>query len=95
MFRETASGARTDHTELRKALAKLDDGDVLMVTRLETESSIQTANPSARAPTVAIDPKRTYGLKCLMLGGLPSVMNVAAKSPCGVSASQTIETGPL
>ncbi len=48
VFRETAGGARTDHAELRKALAKLDDGDVLMVTRLETKSSTQTANPSAR-----------------------------------------------
>jgi DNA invertase Pin-like site-specific DNA recombinase len=34
VFRETASGAKTDRAELRKALAKLDDGDVLMVTRL-------------------------------------------------------------
>ena len=35
VFRETASGARTDRVELRKALAKLDEGDVLMVTRLD------------------------------------------------------------
>src|ERR1700739_1193212 len=35
VFRETASGAKTDRAELRKALAKLDDGDVLMVTRLD------------------------------------------------------------
>jgi DNA invertase Pin-like site-specific DNA recombinase len=35
VFRETASGARTDRVELRKALAKLDGGDVLMVTRLD------------------------------------------------------------
>jgi DNA invertase Pin-like site-specific DNA recombinase len=35
VFRETASGAKTDRTELRKALARLDDGDVLMVTRLD------------------------------------------------------------
>jgi DNA invertase Pin-like site-specific DNA recombinase len=33
--RETASGAKIDRAELRKALAKLDDGDVLMVTRLD------------------------------------------------------------
>jgi DNA invertase Pin-like site-specific DNA recombinase len=31
----TASGARTDRAELRKLLTKLDDGDVLMVTRLD------------------------------------------------------------
>jgi hypothetical protein len=35
VFRETASGAKTDRAELRKALAKLDDDDVLMVTRLD------------------------------------------------------------
>jgi len=35
VFRETASGAKADRAELRKALAKLDEGDVLMVTRLD------------------------------------------------------------
>jgi DNA invertase Pin-like site-specific DNA recombinase/predicted nucleotidyltransferase len=35
VFRETASGARTDRAQLRKALDQLDNGDVLMVTRLD------------------------------------------------------------
>lgn len=35
VFRETASGAKTDRTQLRKALAALDAGDVLVVTRLD------------------------------------------------------------
>jgi DNA invertase Pin-like site-specific DNA recombinase len=35
VFRETASEAKTDRAELRKLLAKLDAGDVLMVTRLD------------------------------------------------------------
>src|ERR1039457_5692311 len=35
VFRETPSGAKTDRAELRKALAKLDADDVLMVTRLD------------------------------------------------------------
>src|SRR3954452_2478551 len=35
VFRETASGAKTDRAELHKAIAKLDEGDVLMVTRLD------------------------------------------------------------
>lgn len=35
VFRETASGAQTDRAEIRKALAKLAAGDVLMVTRLD------------------------------------------------------------
>src|SRR6201988_3350642 len=35
VFRETASGAKTDRNQLRKALDQLDAGDVLMVTRLD------------------------------------------------------------
>ena len=35
VFRETASGAKTDRLQLRKTLAVLDAGDVLMVTRLD------------------------------------------------------------
>lgn len=35
VFRETASGAKTDRAQLAKALATLDAGDVLMVTRLD------------------------------------------------------------
>src|SRR3954470_17260401 len=35
VFRETASGAKTDRSQLRKALDQLDASDVLMVTRLD------------------------------------------------------------
>jgi len=35
VFRETASGAKTARAQLRKVLAALDAGDVLMVTRLD------------------------------------------------------------
>ena len=35
VFREVASGAKTDRAQLRKALDQLDPGDVLMVTRLD------------------------------------------------------------
>jgi DNA invertase Pin-like site-specific DNA recombinase len=35
VFRETASGARADRAQLRRVLAQLDKGDVLMVTRLD------------------------------------------------------------
>jgi DNA invertase Pin-like site-specific DNA recombinase len=34
-LRETASGAKTNRTQLRKALNQLEAGDVLMVTRLD------------------------------------------------------------
>jgi DNA invertase Pin-like site-specific DNA recombinase len=35
VFREVASGAKTDRAQLRKALDQLDHGDVLMVARLD------------------------------------------------------------
>jgi DNA invertase Pin-like site-specific DNA recombinase len=35
VFRETASGAKTDRAQLRRALDKLDADDVLLVTRLD------------------------------------------------------------
>jgi DNA invertase Pin-like site-specific DNA recombinase len=35
VFRETASGAKTDRAQLRRALAQLGADDVLMVTRLD------------------------------------------------------------
>jgi DNA invertase Pin-like site-specific DNA recombinase len=35
VFREVASGAKTDRAQLRKAIAVLHAGDVLMVTRLD------------------------------------------------------------
>ena len=35
VFREMTSGAKTDRTQLRRVLAQLDAGDVLMVTRLD------------------------------------------------------------
>lgn len=35
IFREVASGARTDRAQLRRALARLTQGDVLAVTRLD------------------------------------------------------------
>ena len=35
VFREVASGAKTDRAQLRKAINRLEAGDVLMVTRLD------------------------------------------------------------
>lgn len=35
VFCETVSGAQTDRTQLRKVLAALEDGDVLMLARLD------------------------------------------------------------
>jgi DNA invertase Pin-like site-specific DNA recombinase len=35
VFRETASGARSDRAQLRRVIGQLEKGDVLMVTRLD------------------------------------------------------------
>ena len=35
VFRENASGAKTDRAELRKLIGRLEHGDVLVVTRLD------------------------------------------------------------
>lgn len=35
IFKETASGARSDRVQLRRAVEQLDKGDVLLVTRLD------------------------------------------------------------
>ena len=35
VFREVASGAKTDRAQLRRLLDQLDDGDLVMVTRLD------------------------------------------------------------
>ena len=35
IFKETASGAKTDRAQLRRALKQIDEGDVLLVTRLD------------------------------------------------------------
>jgi DNA invertase Pin-like site-specific DNA recombinase len=35
ILREAASGAKTERAQLRRVLDQLDDGDVLMVTRLD------------------------------------------------------------
>jgi DNA invertase Pin-like site-specific DNA recombinase len=35
LFKETASGTKTDRARLRQALKEIDNGDVLMVTRLD------------------------------------------------------------
>jgi len=54
VFRETASGAKTDRAQLRKAIASLGQGDILVVTRLDrlarsTRDLLNTSDAIARA----------------------------------------------
>jgi DNA invertase Pin-like site-specific DNA recombinase len=57
VFRETASGAKADRSQLRKALDQLDSGDVLMVTRLDrlARSTRDLLNTSPRSPAKGPD----------------------------------------
>ena len=53
VFREVASGARADRSQLRRAIAKLEEGDVLMVMRLDrlarsTRDLLNTLRPLPR-----------------------------------------------
>jgi DNA invertase Pin-like site-specific DNA recombinase len=52
VFREVASGAKTDRAQLRRVLDELDAGDVLMVTRLDrlARSTRDLLTPSRRSP---------------------------------------------
>src|SRR5208337_1454001 len=54
IFRETASGAKTDRAQLRRAIDGLGEGDVLMVTRLDrlarsTRDLLNTLDTIAKA----------------------------------------------
>jgi DNA invertase Pin-like site-specific DNA recombinase len=61
VFRETATGAQTDRAQLRKVLAALDAGDVLMVTRLDRLArSIRDLSNTRAAIT-----DRKAGFRCL------------------------------
>src|SRR6516165_67320 len=56
VFREVASGAKTDRTQLRKAVATLGAGDLLMVTRLDrlARSTRDLLNTLAQRPASAL-----------------------------------------
>jgi DNA invertase Pin-like site-specific DNA recombinase len=61
VVREVASGAQTNRAQLRKALAALDAGDVLMVTRLDrlARSTLDLLNtPSLRSSPETPDSAR-------------------------------------
>jgi hypothetical protein len=53
VFREAASGAKTDRAQLRRLLGQLAAGDVLMVTRLDrlARSTRDLLKPSPPPPT--------------------------------------------
>ena len=83
VFRETASGAKTDRAQLRKAITSLGSGDVLVVTRLDrlarsTRDLLNTLDAIAKAGAgfrslrdAWADTTTTHGrLMLTVLGGL-------------------------
>src|ERR1700738_3846384 len=98
VFRETASGVKTDRSQLRKALDQLDAGDVLMVTRLDrlarstrdllnTLATVTDRKAGFRSLGDAwADTTTAHGrLMLTVLGGL------ADDAECAVMRSDTIE----
>ena len=65
VFREVASGAKTERAQLRRVLDQLDAGDVLMVTRLDrlARSTRDLLNTLAAIPPrkLGFDPSPTRG----------------------------------
>jgi hypothetical protein len=79
VFREVASGAKTDRAQLRRTLDQIDAGDVLMVTRLD--------RLSARPATFSIPSRRSPGSKRVSdrsatHGRTPRRRMAASCSPC-------------
>ena len=75
VFREVASGAKTDRVQLRKAIAALQAGDVLMVTRLD-----RLARSTLAAITGSKAGFRSLG-DCAYQLRHPSVLTMEAAEP--------------
>jgi DNA invertase Pin-like site-specific DNA recombinase len=59
VWRETASGAKTDRVQLRRVLDQLDSGDVLMVTRLDRLARSTFSTSWRRSPRRKQDSDRS------------------------------------
>jgi hypothetical protein len=68
VFREVASGAKSDRAQLRRVLDQLDASDVLMVTRLTgwRDQRATCRTPSRRSPT-----KKLASVRSAMPGPIP------------------------
>jgi predicted site-specific integrase-resolvase len=79
VFREVASGAKTDRAQLRRALDALSPGDVLMVMRLDrlARSTRDLLNSLRRSPASKPDSVRSA-----THGPTPPRRTAALCSPC-------------
>jgi hypothetical protein len=88
VWRETASGAKTDRAQLRRVLDQLDAGDVLMVTRLDrlprSTRDLFRLTPARRIPIASVRGR---------LHRLPAIGSSATgyELPKGGAASRLVE----
>ena len=106
VFSEKASGAKTDRAELRKAISRLGEGDVLMVTRLDrlarsTRDLLNTLDEitkrGAGFKSLAdswADTTTPHGrLMLTVLGGLAEFERVLIKARTGVGRARAKAAG--
>jgi DNA invertase Pin-like site-specific DNA recombinase len=106
VFRETASGAQTNRTQLRKVLDQLEAGDVFMVTRLDrlarsTRDLLNTlANIAAKGAGFRslgdtwADTTTAHGrLMLTVLGGLAEFERELIRARTGEGRKRAIERG--
>lgn len=106
MFREVASGAKTDRAQLRRALAALSAGDVLMVTRLDrlarstrdllnTLAAIADTNAGFRSlGDTWADTTTAHGrLMLTVLGGLAEFERELIRARTGEGRTRTVARG--
>jgi DNA invertase Pin-like site-specific DNA recombinase len=106
VFREVASGAKTDRAQLRKALDRLEAGDVLMVTRLDrlarstrdllnTLAAIAGKKAGFRSPGDAwADTTTAHGrLMLTVLGGLAEFERELIRARTGEGRARAVARG--
>jgi DNA invertase Pin-like site-specific DNA recombinase len=103
IFRETASGAKTDRAQLRRALTQLDADDILLVTRLDrlarsTRDLLNTlAAKGARFRSLAdtwADTTTAHGRLILtVLGGLAEFERELIKTRTGEGRARAVKNG--
>jgi DNA invertase Pin-like site-specific DNA recombinase len=106
VFKEVASGAKTDREQLRKLLGRLDAGDVLLVTRLDrlarstrdllnTLASIAAKGASFRSlGDTWADTTTAHGrLMLTVLGGLAEFERELIRARTGEGRKRAIDAG--
>src|SRR5271165_4046136 len=106
IFRETASGAKTDRRELARAIKSLDEGDTLLVTRLDrlarsTRDLLNTLDTIAKAGAgfrslgdAWADTTTAHGrLMLTVLGGLAEFERELIRARTGEGRARAVARG--